>query len=209
MATVIPIDYVAENQEIQPSMFRHSELFNILMECIFKPYEDQQEQLLWLKDNILNLDAAEMWHLDFLGNLVGQSRFLVSFNVEPYFGFEGSYQSDTFGTASDPSVGGYWYSYNSYDKSTARRLNDDEYRRVIKARLIYIHSNCISNDLIEVINLLTDTTTARVQKPKHGVIEIEAIDTSGLLTYFMDRIDLQDNILPVTAGVSVRLIENV
>lgn len=209
MATVIPIDYVQENKEIQPSMFRHSELFNLLIECIFKPYEDQQEQLLWLKDNILNLDAAEMWHLDFLGNLVGQSRFLVSFNIEPYFGFDGSYQSDTFGTVNDPSVGGYWYSYNSYDKSTARRLNDDEYRRVIKARLIYIHSNCISNDLIEVINLLTDTTTARVQKPKHGVIEIEAIDTSGLLTYFMDRIDLQDNILPVTAGVSVRLIENV
>ena len=209
MSTVIPIDYVQENQEIQPSMFRHSELFNLLIECIFKPYEDQQEQLIWLKDNILNLDAAEMWHLDFLGNLVGQSRFLASFNVEPYFGFDGSYQSDTFGTVSDPSVGGYWYSYNSYDKSTARRLNDDEYRRVIKARLIYIHSNCISNDLIEVINLLTDTTTARIQKPKHGVIEIEAIDTSGLLTYFMDRIDLQDNILPVAAGVSVRLIENV
>ena len=209
MATVIPIYYISENQEIQPSMFRHSELFNLLMECIFKPYEDQQEQLLWLKDNILNLDAAEMWHLDFLGNLVGQSRFLVSFNVEPYFGFDGSYQSDTFGTVSDASVGGYWYSYNSYDKSTARRLNDDEYRRVIKARLIYIHSNCISNDLIEVINLLTDTTTARVQKPKHGVIEIESIDTSGLLTYFMDRIDLQDNILPIAAGVSVRLIENV
>lgn len=209
MATVIPIDYVQENQEIQPSMFRHSELFNLLIECIFKPYKDQQEQLLWLKDNMLNLDAAEMWHLDFLGNLVGQSRFLVSFNVEPYFGFEGSYQSDTFGTVSNPSVGGYWYSYNSYDKSTARRLNDDEYRRVIKARLIYIHSNCISNDLIEVINLLTDTTTVRVQKPKHGVVEIEAIDTSGLLTYFMDRIDLQDNILPVAAGVSVRLIENV
>ena len=209
MATVIPIDYISENQEIQPSMFRHSEIFNLLMECIFKPYEDQQEQLLWLKDNILNLDAAEMWHLDFLGNLVGQSRFLVSFNVEPYFGFDGSYQSDTFGTVSDTSVGGYWYSYNSYDKSTARRLNDDEYRRVIKARLIYIHSNCISNDLIEVINLLTDTTTARVQKPKHGVIEIEAVDTTGLLTYFMDRIDLQDNILPIAAGVSVRLIENV
>ena len=209
MATVIQIDYVEENQEVQPSMFRHSELFNLLLECIFKPYKDQQEQLLWLKDNILNLDDAKMWHLDFLGNLVGQSRFLVSFNVEPYFGFDGSYQSDTFSTVSDPSVGGYWYSYNSYDKSTARRLNDDEYRRVIKARLIYIHSNCISNDLIEVINLLTDTTTARIQKPKHGVIEIEAIDTSGLLTYFMDRIDLQDNILPVAAGVSVRLIENV
>ena len=209
MATVIPIDYISENQEIQPSMFRHSELFNLLMECIFKPYEDQQEQLIWLKDNILNLDAAEMWHLDFLGNLVGQSRFLVSFNVEPYFGFDGSYQSDTFGTVNDPSIGGYWYSYNSYDKSTARRLNDDEYRRVIKARLIYIHSNCISNDLIEVINLLTDTKTARIQKPEHGVIEIEAIDTSGLLTYFMDRVDLQDNILPIAAGVSVRLIENV
>ena len=88
-------------------------------------------------------------------------------------------------------------------------MNDDEYRRVIKARLIYIHSNCISNDLIEVINLLTDTKTARIQKPKHGVIEIEAIDTTGLLTYFMDRIDLKDNILPVAAGVSVRLIENV
>lgn len=207
MATVTSIDYVADNQEIQPSMFRYSENYNLLLECIFKPYMDQQEDFLWLKDNVLNIDEAELWHLDFLGNLVGQSRFLVSFNTEPYFGFEKSYQSDTLGTVSDPNVGGFWNTYGQFNSSTARKLNDDEYRRIIKARAIYINSNCTCNDLVAVINLITNTTNCVVSKPRHGLIEIKADDPDGLLAYFIDMVDLLDNILPISAGVSVTLKE--
>ena len=207
MTTVTSIDYIAENTELQPSMFRYSENFNLLIECIFKPYVDQQEDFLWLKDNILSIDDAELWHLDFLGALVGQSRLLVSFNTEPYFGFENSYQSDTLGTVSDPDVGGYWNTFGQFNTSTSRRLTDDEYRRIIKARIIYMFSNCITNDLVEVVNLITNTTTCVVSKPRHGLVEIQADDSDGLLAYFIDRVDLTDNILPIVAGVTVTLKE--
>jgi hypothetical protein len=160
---------------------------------------------LWLIDNILNLEIAEKYHLDFIGQLVGQDRFLVNFNQEKYFGFLGSYQSETLGTLSDASVGGYWNSVDNFISSSARRLNDEEYKRIIKARIIYNNSNCLMNDLVNVVNLITNRTDNRISLVKHGQLAIKSNDESGLLTYFFDRLELEDNILPITYGVSVSL----
>ena len=38
-----------------------------------------------------------------------------------------------------------------------------------------------------------------------GIPYIIKNDESGLLTYFFDRLELEDNILPITYGVSVSL----
>src|SRR5699024_2559112 len=104
---------------------------------IFSAIDEQQQDFLWLSQNILNVDLAQGWHLDFIGNIVGQSRLLYDFNSEVYFGFEGAYKSETFGSKIDPTIGGFWNSRGYFDKASARKLNDDEYRRVIKARVIY------------------------------------------------------------------------
>jgi hypothetical protein len=204
---ITPIDYNLDNTEIQPSLYYESENWNNLLASIFKPYQEQQEDFIWLSQNILNIDVAERWHLDFIGNIVGQDRFLVDFNVEPYFGFLNSYNSETFGTITNPNVGGIWKSRSGFDTSSARRLNDDEYRRVIKARTIFNASSCNTNDLVEIINLITDNDTAKVQTMYHGLIRISATDTTGLLAYFVDHVNLEDNILPIPAGVRVELSE--
>ena len=129
-------DYFKQHLELQPSIFRESENLGLLFESIYDVLMTQQDDFKWFSENILNIDIAEKSHLDLIGGLVGQNRFLVDFNVEKYFGFKYSYNSDTFGDSSDPSVGGYWNSRSNFNKSTARRLNDDEYRRLIKARVI-------------------------------------------------------------------------
>lgn len=201
------IDYIENLEEDFPSLFQESENLKILMECILKPYMQQQEDLLWLAENILNLDVAEKWHLDWIGSLVNQPRFLVNFNVEPYFGFEGSYNSETFGTPSNPSVGGYWNSRSHFDTSSARRLNDDEYRRIIQAKTIYLNSNCIRNDLVEVVNLITNRTDNVIQTMRNGLVRITTKDTTGLMSYFADRYQLEDTILPIAAGVRLELVQ--
>lgn len=194
------IDYIADHIEYQPSLYRESDKLLKLFESIYKPYIDQQKDLLWLAENVLNLDVAEKWHLDFIGGIVGQERLLVDFNVEPYFGFKGAYKAQAFNV-------GYWKGRGDFNTASARRLNDDEYRRVIRARTIFNQSNCITNDLVEVVNLITDRTDNKVQTLRHGLIRITSKDTSGLLGYFVSRVDMLDNILPIAAGVAVELAE--
>ena len=199
------INYYNDFLSNSPSLFVESENLKKVIEVILNQYQIDQEKYLWLIDNILNLEIAEKYHLDFIGKLVGQDRFLVNFNQEKYFGFLGSYQSETLSTLSDESVGGYWNSVDNFISSSARRLNDEEYRRIIKARIVYNNSNCLMNDLVSVVNLITNRTDNRISLVKHGQLVIKSNDKSGLLTYFFDRLELEDNILPITYGVSVSL----
>ena len=199
------INYYNDFLSNSPSLFVESENLKKVIEVILNQYQVDQEKYLWLIDNILNLEIAEKYHLDFIGQLVGQDRFLVNFNQEKYFGFLGSYQSETLGTLSNGSVGGYWNSVDNFISSSARRLNDEEYKRIIKARIIYNNSNCLMNDLVNVVNLITNRTDNRISLVKHGQLVIKSNDESGLLTYFFDRLELEDNILPITYGVSVSL----
>lgn len=199
------INYHSDFLNYSPSLFVESKNLKKVIEVILNQYQIDQEKYLWLIDNILNLEIAEKYHLDFIGQLVGQDRFLVNFNQEKYFGFLGSYQSETLGTLSDESVGGYWNSVDNFISSSARRLNDEEYKRIIKARIIYNNSNCLMNDLVSVVNLITNRTDNRISLVKHGQLVIQSMDESGLLTYFFDRLELEDNILPITYGVSVSL----
>ena len=199
------INYYSDFINYSPSLFVESENLKKIIEVILNQYQIDQEKYLWLIDNILNLEIAEKYHLDFIGQLVGQDRFLVNFNQEKYFGFLGSYQSETLGTISNASIGGYWNSVDNFISSSARRLNDEEYKRIIKARIIYNNSNCLMNDLVNVVNLITNRTDNRISLVKHGQLVIKSNDESGLLTYFFDRLELEDNILPITYGVSVSL----
>ena len=207
MATIPTLDYLADYYNLEPSLFRESDNLHRLFQSIFSVCHNQQIDLLWFAENILNIDAAENAHLDFIGKLVGQDRFLIGFNAETYFGFDGAYKSDSFGAVGAPYIGGYWNSRSYFNAATARRLSDDEYRRIIKARIISNHSNCSPNDLLEVINLITDSDDNTVQLLKHGLIQIKTSDKTGILSYFVDRLYLQDNILPIAAGVRVGLLQ--
>lgn len=204
---VKPIVYAEEYHEDKPSIFRESENLDRLLQAIFDICYQQQLDFLWLSQNLLNVDVAEKSHLDFIGNIVGQPRFLSDFNTEPYFGFDGSYQSKPFSSVTNPDIGGFWNSRSHFNTATARQLNDDEYRRLIKARAIYNQSNCTTNDLLEVINLLSNSKNNTVQMLNHGLIQINTDDTSGIISYFVDRLLNDDNILPIAAGVRVGLEE--
>lgn len=205
MLNLTPINYLADYHLNQPSLFRESDNIHRLLSAIYDVIDTQQRDLLWLAEHLLDLDVAEGWHLDFIGSLVGQPRLLVGFNTDPYFGFEGSYQSSTFGTVHNPEIGGVWNSRSYFNTATARRLTDEEYRRIIRARVGYNSSNCTANDLLEVLNYITGNTTSTVQLIRHGHISIRADDSTGLLSYFVDRLSSRDNILPIAAGVRVTL----
>ena len=71
MADIPSFDYFQEYVELQPSLFRESDNLHRLFQSIFSAYNTQQQDFLWLSQNILNIDLAEKYHLDFIGGLVG------------------------------------------------------------------------------------------------------------------------------------------
>lgn len=208
MLNLKPIDYLKDFHDTQPSIFRESENLHRLVQAIYDVFDIQQRGLLWLAEHLLDLEVAEGSHLDLIGSLVGQPRLLVDFNSKTYFGFDGSYQSDSFGASGLDFVGGVWNSRSYFDSASARRLSDEEYRRVIKARVIYNNSNCTSNDLVEVVNLLSGRDDNTVQRLRHGLIRLGTADKSGLISYFSSRVGYADSILPIASGVRLQ-VENV
>lgn len=188
-------------------LFEYSEILPNLLQSIATPLVTQQEDLRYLMTDLLNIDVAEKSQLDLIGDIIGQPRLLIDFDDEKYFGMKGSYNSDTFSTISNPNIGGYWNSYSYTNTATAKKLNDVQYRRLLKARAIYNNTNCTRNELIEVVNLLTNNTDSVISVPKHRRINIKYHENEGLLTYFLSRVDLPDNILPVPFGVTIEAIE--
>lgn len=205
MAKVNAINYFSDYQEIRPSLFRESENLDSLIYSISEVQNKQQEKFLWLSENILNVYLAEKSHLDFIGNIVGQPRLLLDFDSDTYFGFYGSYHGDTFGSKIAPEIGGVWKSRSNFDLPKSKLLNDEEYRRLIKAKVIYNKSDCNTNDLLEVVNLITNHSNSSIQLMGHGELVLKAKDPTGLLSYFIDRAETTSEILPIPAGVRIRL----
>ena len=202
------IDYEKQVVSNSSELFKNSPIVSAFLESIAMYLNQQQKDLFWMCENILNLEQANGWQLDLIGQIVGQERLLASFDTGVYFGFKGSYQSETFGDLNDSSVGGYWYNGENFNVGTAKLLNDDQYKRVIKARIIKNNTkSCSFNDLISVINLLVDSNDSTVWSDSHGFIQVKTVDKDGFLSYFLSRKNTKDNILPIALGVKFEMVE--
>lgn len=205
---LVRIDYVPRIVKDSASLLKDSPIATQFLSCLATELNKQQDNLIWFSENILNLDVAVKWHLDFIGQFVGQDRVLASYDTGVFFGFEGSYQSGTFGDQNNSDTGAVWYNGNSYDASTSKILSDEQYRRIIKARVIKNNTTSASiNDLLEVINLITNSTNNTVYLVEHGQLEAKIDDKDGLFAYFLSRQYNQDNLLPIPLGVRLEMVE--
>lgn len=203
---VIVDDYVLDLQDRFTDTFDESPIYKNILKSFAQTLNEQQADLIWLSQNLLNVDVAEKWQLDLIGSLVGQERILVDFNLEERFGFEGSYKSGTFGTLADPTVGALWNSLSYTDLTAAIKLSDALYKRVIKARIITNNSTCTRDDILQVFNLLTGNENTVLTVAKNGVLQVKYTEDVGLATYFLDRIDRGDNIFPIPFGVRIETV---
>mgnify|MGYP003397792074 CR=1 FL=1 len=201
--------YLEDLRSRYTSLLKDAPIFTGYLESFIPILEEQEERFLWLVENILNLDVAEGYHLDFIGGIVGQSRVLIDFGTEPYFGFKSTngteaYQSETLSSQSDTTVGGIWNSLSHTNTNTTRRLTDEEYRRVILARIIYNNCSCTTNSIIEVINLLTNSKNNTVYAESNTVV-VKPTGDVQVLDYFISRVDRVDNIIPLPIGVNISM----
>jgi len=165
--------------------------------------QDAMEQVQTLR----SIDTAVGAQLDVIGIIVGRPRGLVSATLFTYFGFDGAEQAGGFGSATDPTVGAPWYSLGApLDRS--RAPSDEEYRLILKAKIIKNRTLSRPEDVIEAYKFLFGASRVTITEsgPAEARIGIGKILTNverGLL------FDLSGagTLLPKTVGVSYTYTE--
>lgn len=173
---------------------RSDEAFLAILDTLVELKEERQREHLSLADTFLDIDKSTGKNLDVIGKLIGEERTLVNFINRAYFGFFGA-------RLAEPYDFGYWYSLYKNKYGTLRTLTDEEYRRVLKARIIKNQSKSNRQDLLEVLNILSNNTGAVITEGLNNTaISVEVEDYDGLVSYYLSKYKNDRNLIPVPLG---------
>ena len=96
---------------------------------------------------------------------------------------------------------GYWYSLYKNKYGTLRTLTDEDYRRVLKARIIKNSSDSNRDSFLEVINILSNNKSSVVTEGlDNTAISVEVEDYDGLVSYYLSKYKNDRNLIPVPLG---------
>lgn len=118
-----------------------------------------------------SIDTATGVQLDTIGEIVGRPRGLVTSDIFYYFGFDGAAQGDSFSSTTDPTVGGQWYSLDS-PLGTSRAPSDDEYRLILKAKIIKNRTLARPEDVIDAYKFLFGTSQVTIDESAPAEVRI-------------------------------------
>lgn len=173
---------------------RSDEAFLAILDTLIELKEERQREYLSLADTFLDIDKSTGENLDVIGRLIGEERTLVNFIDRSYFGFLGARLSEAYDF-------GYWYSLYKNKYGTLRTLTDEEYRRVLKARVIKNSSDSNRNSFLEVINILSNNKSSVVTEGlDNTAISVEVEDYDGLVSYYLSKYKNDRNLIPVPLG---------
>ena len=173
---------------------RSDESFLAILDTLIELKEERQREYLSLADTFLDIDKSTGKNLDVIGRLIGEERTLVNFIDRSYFGFLGARLSESYDI-------GYWYSLYKNKYGTLRTLTDEEYRRVLKARVVKNSSDNNRNSFIEVLNILSGNTNSSViESQNNTAITVNVEDTDGLVSYYLSKYKNDRNLIPVPLG---------
>jgi len=133
-------------------------IFNVL----YKEILDLQDALYQLQ-TLRTIDLATGAQLDNIGEIVGYPREAIVRDFQKFFGFAGHPNAGTFGSVSNPAVGSPWYSLGQRI-ATYSNMTDDEYRFVLKAKIIKNYSFGTAEDLIAACNVLFNEKCRIIEK---------------------------------------------
>ena len=178
---------------------RSDETFLAILDTLVEIKSQRQQQYLAIADTFLDIDKSTGKNLDLIGKLIGEERTLVNFIDRAYFGFLGARLAEAYDI-------GYWYSLYKNKYGTLRTLSDEEYRRVLKARVIKNSSDNNRNSFLEVLNVLLDNDSAViVESENNTAIEVRIKDIDGLASYYLSKYKSDTNLIPIPMGRRLNL----
>lgn len=194
-------DYLTTARDRITDQFKGKRVIDKYLQLLLSGKADLQNAIQQVQQ-LRSIDTAVGAQLDVIGIIVGRPRGLVSADLFQYFGFQGAAQADSWGSATDPTAGSPWYSLGTpMDRS--RPPSDEEYRLILKAKIIKNRTLSRPEDVIEAYKFLFGASTVNIAEvgPAEVRIGIGKILTNverGLL------FDLSGagTLLPKTAGVS-------
>ena len=173
---------------------RSDETFLAILDTLVEIKSQRQQQYLAIADTFLDIDKSTGKNLDLIGKLIGEERTLVNFIDRAYFGFLGARLAEAYDI-------GYWYSLYKNKYGTLRTLSDEEYRRVLKARVVKNSSDSNRNSFLEVLNVLSGNTNSSViESQNNTAITVNVEDVDGLVSYYLSKYKSDRNLIPVPLG---------
>jgi len=187
--------------------FKDDPVFDCAVRTGISYEQDCLDQFDIYVDQLYNIDKSSGLMLDLIGKIVGQDRILISYTDQKNFGFLGHPLAESFGTKANPNIGGYWKSSSSAT-TIYRKMSDETYRVVLKARIASNIARGTINDFLAVVNILTGHTRAQIiESPESGSFTLVIPSTNAtLVQYYYTRIGQPDQILPIPIGVSLKVI---
>jgi hypothetical protein len=173
---------------------RNDETFLAILDTLIELKEQRQKEFLQIAETFLDIDKSSGKNLDLIGKLIGEERTLVNFIDRVYFGFLGARLAEAYDF-------GYWYSLYKNKYGTLRTLTDDEYRRVLKARVVKNSSDSNRNTFLTVVNILSNNQSTIVTEGLNNTaISVEVEDYDGLVSYFLSKYKNDRNLIPIPLG---------
>ena len=179
---------------------KSDEAFLSVLDTLIEIKEKRQKECLDLAESFLDIDKSDGKNLDVIGRLIGEDRTLVNFIDRVYFGFLGARLAEAYDF-------GYWYSLYKNKYGTLRTLTDEEYRRVLKARVVKNSSDNNRNSFLEVLNILSNNTSSIViEGSNNTAISVEVEDFDGLVSYYLSKYKNDSNLIPIPLGRRLSVI---
>lgn len=180
---------------------RSDEAFLAILDTLIELKEERQREYLSLADTFLDIDKSTGKNLDVIGKLIGEERTLVNFIDRSYFGFLGSRLAEGYDF-------GYWYSLYKNKYGTLRTLTDEEYRRVLKARVVKNSSDNNRESFLEILNILSNNNFSVITESlDNSAILVEIEDYDGLVSYYLSKYKNDRNLIPVPMGRRITIVQ--
>lgn len=202
-------DFVAESEDLITTQFQDKDIFNRYLRLL---KTGLQEALLVCKDLMQkrDIDSATGAQLDIIGDIVGQPRVLIDTDLYPFFGFQGDLVANSFGTYYNNQIGGYWYSYGGKIGGDVT-LNDEQYRLIIKARIIKNNAKGLNEDYIKFGNFVFGTKIS-FEDDHSGKCTVlvgrrMTLFEKAIMAYVFDGTDYNFTYHPKPLGVGVGVAE--
>ena len=194
-------DYKTIAQSRLTDRHRSDEPFLAILDTLIKLKEERQREYLSLAETFLDIDKSTGKNLDVIGRLIGEERTLVNFIDRSYFGFLGARLSESYDI-------GYWYSLYRNKYGTLRTLTDEEYRRVLKARIIKNSSDSSRESFLEVLNILSNNNFSVITESlDNSAILVEIEDYDGLVSYYLSKYKSDRNLIPIPMGRRITIVQ--
>lgn len=203
------IDYQERADSRLTDLFRNDPVYKGIQKSVVDILQEKQDELFALQEAVFNIDLSTGKNLDLIGQVVGQPRKLIGLDDNPYFGFDGAENAQTFGTVANPAVGGNFRSLiNNPYSTTVRAVDDETYRKLLMARILSNKYDGTINATLDVINTISGTTTTKIEPTSEsGVCEIiVTAPIDPLLNYFLSQRNRKNSLIPIPLGVNTKVI---